>query len=301
MKNTHRYTYIFFLIISILLYYSCGSSHNKFKVERGAEIDNKQGVIVVGDSNSVQYTVNKIINTIEITNQNQIINHIHKYKDSLNYISKIKDSIYSKIAKLEKQYINSSKKQRKRIKTALDKEKVVKDSVLKKEMIYNGLRGRMKEMFEEKPNEEKTDKNINSKEDIPIKAQANPQELDSVLSNKGIEKQKKQNPVIVENASSEDSGIKKNEESSVNRKKNYRICFNNIGSNRDRWGDIKISLYKDGTRIRSLDVENGQKKCIYNLSQNSVYSYTYRNRLIGEKSGEVLIENEINTVSMKNH
>mgnify|MGYP005989820403 CR=1 FL=1 len=94
---------------------------------------------------------------------------------------------------------------------------------------------------------------------------------------------------------------KKNGESSVNSKKNYRICFNNVGSNRHSWGDIKVTLYKNGKKIRSIDVRNGQEECIYNLSPNSVYTYTYRNFLIGTKKGQILIEEEKNMVQMINH
>lgn len=85
-----------------------------------------------------------------------------------------------------------------------------------------------------------------------------------------------------------------------NRKKNYRICFNNLASNRHSWGDIKVTLYKDGRMIKTLDIPNGKESCAYNLVQNQVYTYKYRNRLIGNRSGEILVEDEKNMVNMKN-
>ncbi len=94
---------------------------------------------------------------------------------------------------------------------------------------------------------------------------------------------------------------KKDVKRPANAKKNYRICFDNIGSNRHMWGDIKVKLFKNGTKLKTIDVRNGQKKCVFNLIPNSVYNYTYRNLMIGNKSGEVLTEQEITTVEMKNH
>ncbi len=97
------------------------------------------------------------------------------------------------------------------------------------------------------------------------------------------------------------SETKKSERDIVKNKKNYQICFNNIGSNRHSWGDIKVTLYKNGKKMKIIDVRNGQKKCIHDLSPNTTYNYIYRNIMIGNKRGEVLTEQEISTVQMKNH
>ena len=159
MKKNKKRSFVLPLTGILLVYlviYSCGSSNNNtFKVNGKSKIDNRNGVIIVGDSNKVELKVTKIINNLEIKTQNQIINNIHYYQDSINQIAKFKDSILNKIKTLERTYLLTSKrKKKKEVLEQKKKQQKVLNKTTKRERVYKTVKRELEKILKE--NSEKT-------------------------------------------------------------------------------------------------------------------------------------------------
>jgi len=88
-KKINKKVLIYFISVGLLylIIYSCGSSNNNtFKLNRGSKVDNRNGVIIVGDSNKVELKVIKIINNLETMNLENI--NIKKLEEEINTVEK---------------------------------------------------------------------------------------------------------------------------------------------------------------------------------------------------------------------
>jgi len=159
-KKVNKKVLIYFISIGLLylIIYSCGSlnNNNTFKVNGGSKVDNRNGVIIVGDSNKVELKVIKIINNLELKTQTQIINNIHNYRDSISNIKKFRDSILSKIKNLENKYLLTSKrKDKKQILEQKQKQQKLLNTTNKREKVYKAVKNSLEKLLKENSKEEK--------------------------------------------------------------------------------------------------------------------------------------------------
>ena len=158
-KKVNKKVLIYFISVGLLylIIYSCGSSNNNtFKLNRGSKVDNRNGVIIVGDSNKVELKVIKIINNLELKTQNQIINNIHNYRDSISNIKEFKDSISNRIKNLENKYLLASKREkRKQILEQKQKQQKLLNTTNKRENVYKAVKNSLEKLLKENSKEEK--------------------------------------------------------------------------------------------------------------------------------------------------
>lgn len=78
------------------------------------------------------------------------------------------------------------------------------------------------------------------------------------------------------------------------------LCITNTRSNRDVFGNMTLTLYRDNRIIRTINIDNGGQNCFYNLKYG-VYTISYKTELYKAKTREIKIDKEETTISLQNY
>lgn len=78
------------------------------------------------------------------------------------------------------------------------------------------------------------------------------------------------------------------------------LCISNTRSNRDVFGNMTLTLYRDNRLLRTINIDNGGQNCFYNLKYG-VYRISYKTDLYKARTREIKIDKKETTISLSNY